>query len=116
MLLKDELRAGGPSEVRKAFGPSDGEYAAIKLLRQDEDTTAVETFLERETPSLKLLDHPNIVRMLDSGWDGGLSRYFIALKWVDHSLKDDHCWCAWPRCPTRETHSAYSTLRLPCSR
>jgi hypothetical protein len=26
------------------------------------------------------------------------------------------CWSAWPRCPTHETHAAYGTLWLPCSR
>ncbi|MGW0486907.1 AAA domain-containing protein [Streptomyces olivaceus] len=91
MLLGDELRTGGLSEVRKAFDMSDpeGAFAAIKLLRQEEDDAVLETFLGRETQSLKQLEHPNIVRMLDSGWDSDLGRYFIALEWVDRSLKDD---------------------------
>ncbi|GBQ03021.1 hypothetical protein SSP531S_44870 [Streptomyces spongiicola] len=91
MLLGDELRIGGLSEVRRAFDMSnpDGAFAAIKLLRQEEDNPVLETFLGRETQSLKQLEHPNIVRMLDSGWDGDLGRYFIALEWVDRSLKDD---------------------------
>jgi predicted ATPase len=91
MLLGDELRTGGLSEVRRAFDMStpDGAFAAIKLLRQEEDDAVLETFLGRETQSLKQLEHPNIVRMLDSGWDGELGRYFIALEWVDRSLKDD---------------------------
>ncbi|WP_173266645.1 protein kinase domain-containing protein [Streptomyces pacificus] len=91
MFLGDELRTGGLSEVRRAFDMSnpDGAFAAIKLLRQEEDNAVLETFLGRETQSLKQLEHPNIVRMLDSGWDGDLGRYFIALEWVDRSLKDD---------------------------
>ncbi|MFH9687216.1 AAA domain-containing protein [Streptomyces sp. NPDC017413] len=91
MLVGDELRTGGLSEVRRAFDMSspDGAFAAIKLLRQEEDGAVLETFLGRETQSLMQLEHPNIVRMLDSGWDSELGRYFIALEWVDRSLKDD---------------------------
>jgi serine/threonine protein kinase len=90
LLLPQDPRAGGLSEVRKAVDTSGaaGDYAAVKLLKQRDDQ-AIKTFLSRETDSLKALHHPNIVRMLDSGWDPDLGRYFIALEWVDRSLKDD---------------------------
>ncbi|MFI9319285.1 hypothetical protein ACIGXI_05750 [Kitasatospora aureofaciens] len=29
------------------------------------------------------------MRMLESGWDPVLERYYIALEWVERSLKDD---------------------------
>lgn len=90
LLLPQDPRPGGLSEVRKAVDTSgaSGDYAAVKLLKQRDDEV-IKIFLERETSSLKALQHPNIVRMLDSGWDPDLGRYFIALEWVDHSLKDD---------------------------
>ncbi|GAA0682349.1 hypothetical protein GCM10010193_40110 [Kitasatospora atroaurantiaca] len=90
LLLPQAARAGGQSEVRKAVDTSsaDGHFAAVKLLKQRDDEV-IEIFLERETRSLKALQHPNIVRMLDSGWEPTLGRYFIALEWVDRSLKDE---------------------------
>ncbi|MFD7951912.1 AAA domain-containing protein [Streptomyces ardesiacus] len=91
LLLGTAPRIGGLSEVRKAVDTSqaDGSFAAVKLLRKREDDEIIRIFLERETGALKALSHPHIVQMLDSGWDDGLGRYFIALEWVDRSLKDD---------------------------
>ncbi|MFE0030225.1 serine/threonine-protein kinase [[Kitasatospora] papulosa] len=90
LLLPEAPRPGGLSEVRKAVDltRSSGDYAAVKLLKQRDDEV-IQVFLERETKSLKSLDHPHIVRMLDSGFDAELGRYFIALEWVDRSLKDE---------------------------
>lgn len=91
LLLPQAARAGGLSEVRKAVDITspNGEHVAVKLLKQRTDDDVIRMFMERETQSLKALQHPHIVRMLDSGWDAALGRYFIALEWVDRSLKDD---------------------------
>ncbi|MFD7052672.1 AAA domain-containing protein [Streptomyces mirabilis] len=91
LLLGDAPRAGGLSEVRKAVDTSTagGDFAAIKVLRDRDDDEIIKIFLERETGALKALQHPHIVQMLDSGWDEDMGRYFIALEWVDRSLKDD---------------------------
>ncbi|MFF6835258.1 AAA domain-containing protein [Streptomyces sp. NPDC012438] len=90
LLLPQEARRGGLSEVRKAVDVTSegGDYVAVKLLKQREDTVT-KIFLDRETGSLKALKHPHIVRMLDSGWDPETERYFIALEWIDRSLKDE---------------------------
>lgn len=91
LLLPQEARPGGLSEVRKAVDikSTGGDHVAVKLLKQREDDAITRIFLERETSALKALSHPHIVRMLDSGWDQGLERYFIALEWIDRSLKDE---------------------------
>ncbi|MGN3958163.1 AAA domain-containing protein [Streptomyces sp. WAC8370] len=91
LLLPQEARRGGLSEVRKAVDVTSdgGDYVAVKLLKQRDDEAITKIFLERETSALKALDHPHIVRMLDSGWDAELERYFIALEWIDRSLKDE---------------------------
>ncbi|WP_243639819.1 serine/threonine-protein kinase [Streptacidiphilus pinicola] len=91
MLLPLDSRKGGQSEVRKAVDTHspDGAAAAVKLLTPRQDDEVIELFLERETGALKELRHPNIVEMLDSGWDQGLGRYFVALEWIDGSLKDE---------------------------
>ncbi|GAA3175912.1 MULTISPECIES: AAA domain-containing protein [Streptomyces] len=90
LLLPQEPRPGGLSEVRKAVDVTSegGDYVAVKLLKQRDDAIS-EIFLERETSALKALDHPHIVHMLDSGWDAERERYFIALEWIDRSLKDE---------------------------
>lgn len=90
-LLPQEARPGGLSEVRKAVDilSPEGAYTAVKLLKRRDDEAITRIFLERETSALKALSHPNIVRMLDSGWDDELERYFIVLEWIDHSLKDE---------------------------
>ncbi|KWT63867.1 hypothetical protein ADL21_00465 [Streptomyces albus subsp. albus] len=90
LLLPQAARLGGLSEVRKAVDvtSADGDHVAVKLIRQRDDAVS-QIFLERETSALKSLDHPHIVRMLDSGWDAELERYFIALEWVERSLKDE---------------------------
>lgn len=90
LLLPNTPRAGGLSEVRKAVDTTseEGDYAAVKLLRQRDDEVS-QIFLARETAALKALEHPHIVRMLDSGWDAESGRYFIALEWIEHSLKEE---------------------------
>ena len=91
LLLESAPRGGGLSEVRKAFDArqSEGGYAAIKLLRHRDNGEVIQIFLKRETEALIALRHPHIVQMLDWGWDSELDRYFIALEWVDRSLKDE---------------------------
>lgn len=97
-LLSAPPRRGGQSEVHKAFDRAnpEGGFAAIKLLRPHDDESlrsdggeAIRIFMERETDALKALHHPNIVRMLDSGWDDEQQRYYVALEWVDRSLRDE---------------------------
>ncbi|MGJ3558629.1 hypothetical protein ACR6C2_05170 [Streptomyces sp. INA 01156] len=91
LLPQAEKRQGGMSEVRKAVDvlSPEGAYAAVKLIKRRDDEESTRIFLDRETASLRALTHPNIVRMLDSGWDEGLEQYFIVLEWVDRSLKDE---------------------------
>lgn len=91
VLVEGTSRPGGLSEVRKAFDKLQpgGGFAAIKVLHQRDNGEVIKVFLERETEALRALQHPNIIRMLDWGWDEELQRYFIALEWVDRSLKDE---------------------------
>lgn len=90
LLLGQEARPGGLSEVRKAVDVTSdsGDFVAVKLLKRRDDAVS-QIFLERETSALKALDHPHIVKMLDSGWEAGLERYYIALEWVERTLKDE---------------------------
>jgi serine/threonine protein kinase len=101
LLLDAVPRKGGLSEVRKAvdLSQAEGGYAAIKLLRQRDSGETIRIFMERETQALIALHHPHIVQMLDWGWDDERNRYFIALEWIDRSLRDEVAGgqpMAWP--------------------
>lgn len=78
--ISGPLGEGGLGTVWKARRTSDGTMAAIKLPLAD-DVALVER-LEVEAGTLRALDHPNIVRLLESGplENGGL---YLAMEFVD---------------------------------
>ena len=88
-LSDDSPRAGGLSEVRKVFDSVSGDFVAIELVDPPQGDDVIEVFLRRATEALGALQHPSIVRLLDSGWVPELGRYFLAFEWVDRSLTDD---------------------------
>ncbi len=78
--LLEPLGEGGLGVVWRATRESDGTHAAIKVPRA-EDVSLVER-LEVEARILESLDHPHIVRLLESGPLEGGSLY-LALELVD---------------------------------
>ncbi|MEV4531618.1 AAA domain-containing protein [Streptosporangium sp. NPDC049304] len=86
---KDAARHGGHAEVLKATDTYSGTPVAIKFVQGVPDQSITELFFERETSALRAVSHPNIVQLLDSGWDSGRSRYFLVLEWMETSLSDD---------------------------
>jgi serine/threonine-protein kinase len=77
-----ELAPGGTGMVYRAQRPSDGALVALKVLTRASagDAGSVNRF-EREAFAHRKLDHPNIVRLVDSGVVDG--EYFIATELVD---------------------------------
>ncbi|MDR7556734.1 MAG: protein kinase [Armatimonadota bacterium] len=75
------LAEGGMSRVYRARTP-EGQVVALKVLRDAyaADREFVERFV-REARAVQALDHPHVVRVLDSGRDGDV--YFIAMEYVD---------------------------------
>jgi hypothetical protein len=73
---------GGFGTVWKAARESDGSLAAIKIARPDDPETLER--IEAEASVLASLDHPDIVRLLDTGpmddSEGGL---FLAMEFID---------------------------------
>jgi serine/threonine-protein kinase len=78
------LGKGGMSEVYLGYDDRAGLPVAIKLMSENlaEDPLQLERF-ERETILTKRLDHPNIVRGLDSGRDVTTKRRYLVLEYVD---------------------------------
>lgn len=79
------LGQGGTGEVhfaRVIEGPRQGEHVALKRLhqRRARDPEAVKQF-EAEAKTLSLLEHPNIVRTLESGVFEG--RQFLVMEAID---------------------------------
>jgi tetratricopeptide (TPR) repeat protein len=75
-----ELGAGGIATVYRAVGP-DGETVALKVLQPDKlDGKEVFRFA-REVETLRKIDHPGIVRLIDGGEDQGLP--WLAMELMD---------------------------------
>jgi serine/threonine protein kinase len=89
MLIKGPGRAGGHAEVRKAVDlEAEGSHVAIKFIRGLPDERITHQLFQRETEALRAVRHPNIVRLLDSGWDSGRESYYLILEWLNDSLSD----------------------------
>lgn len=64
---------------------------ALKLIPHDNDTHATirREFFIRETTALRVLSHPRVVRLLDSGEDKDAGKLYIALEYVDGENLED---------------------------
>lgn len=59
---------GGMAEVYKATHPTLKRVVAIKLMREAiQDDPVMQMFFERESRALRDLDHPNVIKVLDTG-------------------------------------------------
>lgn len=85
----DRIADGGMSTVYRARRLPDGLVVALKVLRPQyaADREFIERFA-REARAAEALQHPNIVRVYESGRDGDV--YFIAMEYVDGSDLKGH--------------------------
>lgn len=77
--LHERIGSGGMSNVYRAQDLEKGTQVAVKVLKEEhgQNEALVKAF-EAEARTGRLLDHPNIVRMLDAGEEGG--RRFIVME------------------------------------
>jgi eukaryotic-like serine/threonine-protein kinase len=80
--IQRELGRGGCGAVYLATAKSGGDPVAVKLMlsRANAETRAIEQF-KREMQVIAGLQHPNIVRFLDSGSDRGT--FFFVMEYCD---------------------------------
>jgi hypothetical protein len=81
-ILYKELGRGGMGRVYLAQEELTGRQAALKVLAAElaQDVGFLHRF-QREIETLGQLDHPNIVRFYEAGFENGL--YFFAMEYVD---------------------------------
>ena len=74
--LVEEMHSGLMSRLYKAYDPSQDKTVALKTLKKEfcEDSEIVERF-KREAKTAKSLEHPNIIKILDIGFENEL-HYF----------------------------------------
>lgn len=87
-IIKNKLGQGGSATVylAKKISSSANLYA-IKTISTD-DSNALK-LLERETQTLKRLNHSSIVKFIDSGYDTSLNLVYLALEYLDgEDIKD----------------------------
>ncbi|WMY08079.1 AAA domain-containing protein [Paraburkholderia phenoliruptrix] len=87
-LISGAPRSGGTASVYRAFDTQEERYIALKVFRPilGTDPVVAESF-RRETQALSDLKHPNIVEILDSGFDPESEEHYIAMEWMDHDLE-----------------------------
>lgn len=100
-ILLQRLDKGGFSEVYRAVDTQNGSASvAVKLLPGSFPPGVAEEFFYRETESLSRMDHPRIVKILDSGYDDTRHQYYIVLEYV----------------PGETLESRYARKRIPVKR
>lgn len=86
-MTSDKGRRGGIATVYRALDTHEERYIALKVFRPSAGIDdVVEESFRRETRALSDLKHPNIVQILDSGFDEETSEHYIAMEWVDQDL------------------------------
>lgn len=100
-VLESRLGAGGMGVVWRATHASDGRVAAVKTLSDEgmsqADLAELSARLRREAEVLVTLDHPAIVRPLESFEEAG--RFYLVLELVDGRPLDE--WLSDSPSPTR---------------
>lgn len=103
-VLEEQLGHGQMSSVYRALDRQrDDQVVAVKVLNSEHPDLIRSEFFRRETMALERLDHPNIVRILHSGWSDTEHCFFIVLEYLGRTFLDilrehsgrDVSWC-WP--------------------
>ena len=85
--ILNKIGSGGFGSVYRAYGLSSGRAVALKTLNPE--LAASDHFIERfrrESLLTAEINHPNVIRILDEGEDGGV--HFIAMEMMSLSLRD----------------------------
>ncbi len=68
---------------------ANNDFVAVKLLETQHPDALRQEFFRRETSALGRLDHPNIIQLLNSGYDSHNNAFFVVLEYVEGSLLEE---------------------------
>ncbi|MBI2571725.1 MAG: tetratricopeptide repeat protein [Candidatus Schekmanbacteria bacterium] len=106
-VIERELGRGGIGAVYLARHPHTGELVAAKVLQSP--AASVLPLVRREILALSRLAHPGVVRIADSGTEGGLPWY--AMSYIEGETLADYQAGSAPRTSdTRDAKTSRSTL------
>ncbi|MHA7157033.1 AAA domain-containing protein [Glutamicibacter endophyticus] len=87
VAIRGSHRQGGQSDVFKAVDLNGGHQVAVKVIPGSKDAINA-IFFKRETDALERLDHPNVARLFDKGFDAARGDYYIVFEWIPATLAD----------------------------
>ena len=86
-VLQEQIGNGRMSSVYLALDSASGDaQVAIKVLNTAHPDEIKRELFKRETSALKRLRHPNIVRLLHSGWSDTEKSFYLVLEYLPYSL------------------------------
>lgn len=86
-IIGQQIGKGRMSSVHLAHDlSSEGAEVAIKLLDTSHPDELKREFFKRETNALRMLRHPNIVGLRQSGWSDAWNSFYLVLDYVPYSL------------------------------
>ena len=89
-VLREQVGDGRMSTVFLAHDSSNNDLkVAVKILNTAHPTAIKRQIFKRETSALRILRHPNIVGLRDSGWSATENDFYIVLDYLPYSL-DQH--------------------------
>lgn len=87
-VTKGNPKSGGIASVYRATDVETENPVALKVFQSGNGTDAViEESFRREVQALSDLKHPNIVRILDSGFDEENAAHYIVMEWIEQDLR-----------------------------
>ena len=86
--LEGEPRKGGMSTIYRCVKLGDGQRVAVKVIEPNPKIDQLdETIFDREM-NVRRLDHPNIVKLHDSGRLEKTGQFFLVFDWIDYDLQE----------------------------
>lgn len=87
--LEEYTGSGGMGAVYRALHLDSGQPVAVKILKPDivEKNPDYVVLFEREVKAVRCLEHPHIVKLLDSGTDQDIS--YMVMEWLEGSTLED---------------------------
>jgi serine/threonine protein kinase len=88
-VLNDPPFSGGMADVYKAVDlQNSGSLVAVKVFKHGSiDEPVIAESFRREVQALKELKHPNIIELIDEGFDSETGHNYLVFPWVDSKLE-----------------------------